>query len=102
MKLTKKNQALAIKKIKGIKPAAVHLAKNNPTFSDYILNEFESLVNDLKTSNSVNVAQFQSRFNSWKANCIQIQSGLFESIEWSAKGSKFKYAKQSNSLDIKK
>lgn len=93
MKLTKKNQAIAIEKLKEIKPVAMHLAKNNPTFSDYILNEFQSLVNDLKTSNSVNVSQFQSRFNSWKANCIQIQNGLFESIEWSAKGSKFKYAK---------
>ena len=95
MKLTKKNQALAIKKLKGIKPVAVHLAKKNPTFSNYILNELHLLVNDLKTSNSINVTQFQSRFNSWKANCIQIQSGLFESIEWSAKGSKFKYSKQS-------
>jgi len=95
MKLTKKNQAKALEKIKGIKPIAIHLAKSNPTFSNYILNEFQSLVNDLKTSNSINVTQFQSRFNNWKANCIQIQSGLFESIEWSAKGSKFKYAKQS-------
>jgi len=97
MELTEKNRTIALEKLKKIELVAVHLAKSNPTFSDYIVNEFQSLVNDLKTSNSINVTQFQSRFNSWKANCIQIQSGLFESIEWSAKGSKFKYAKQSKS-----
>jgi hypothetical protein len=93
MKLTKKNQSLALEKLRGIKPVTMYLAKGNPNFSEYILNEFQSLVNELETSSTVNSAQFQSRFNTWKANCTQINKGFFESIEWSAKGSKFKYAK---------
>jgi len=82
MKLSKANRKKALCFFNENAALAESIASESPeACRGYILTEWEKMKALLESESPIYPAQFQSRFDNWKATARRAQSGYFKSIE---------------------